>query len=496
MTESLKRKAYRSTFWSAVDAFGTRGVQFVIGIVLARLLEPAQFGLLAMLTVFMAIAQSLLDSGFSAALIQKKQLSQEDASSVFYFNVVISVIMAVLMCWAAPWIAAFFRQPTLIALSRGMSLVLVINAFGAVQATLLRRNLDFKVQTQISLVSGVGSGAVGILMAYRGFGVWSLVGQQIAAAAIKSAMLWGTNRWRPGFVFCFGSLGQMFNYGMWVMLSGLLNQIFINLYDIVIGRVFSPAALGFYTRARRLEEMPSQTLSQIITRVSFPVFSAIQDDDVRLKNGLRKAISMLMFVNCPVMLGLAAVARPLVIVLLTEKWLPCVPYVQLLCVAGMLLPLHTLNLNMLMAKGRSDLFFNLEVLKKSFVVVSIWIFWRWGITALICGQIITSMLSYLLNSYYTGKFLKYPAIEQLRDVGMYIVLAAAMAGGVYWVGFWGIERPLPLLLTQVAVGAVLYPLLCWGLQLPAFREAATLLFGRLGRDRAGVAAAERILLRR
>lgn len=496
MSDGLKHKTYNAARWSAVDALGTRGVQFVIGIVLARLLEPAQFGLLAMLTVFMAIAQSLLDSGFSAALIQKKEVSQEDAGSVFYFNVVISVVLAGAMCLAGPWIAAFFRQPALTALARGMSLVLVINAFGAVQATLLRRNLDFKVQTQISIVSGVGSGVVGILMAYRGFGVWSLVGQQIAAAILKSAMLWVMNPWRPGFVFCLRSLNHMFGYGMWVMLSGLLNQIFINMYDIVIGRLFSPAALGFYTRARRLEEMPSQTLSQIVTRVSFPVFSAIQDDDVRLKNGLRKAISMLMFANCPVMLGLAVVARPLVIVLLTEKWLPSVPYLQLLCVGGVLLPLHTLNLNMLMAKGRSDLFFNLEVFKKSFVVISILIFWRWGITALICGQIITSMLSYLLNSYYTGKFLKYPAIEQMRDVGMYIVLAAAMAGGVCVLGQTGIESSFWLLITQMTSGFVLYLVLCWQFQLPAFVETVEMAGRRWGQHHRAVAELERILLRR
>jgi teichuronic acid exporter len=470
MSDKLKKKTYKAAFWSAVDAIGTRMVQFMVGIVLARLLLPEQFGLIGMLAIFLGITQALLDSGFGAALIQKKDITVTDSSSVFYFNIIISFCLAMFLFMAAPLISDFYDQPALIALTRALSLVIVINSFSVVQTAMLSRQMNFKIQTKVGLVAGIISGIIGIGMAYAGYGVWSLVAQQVTAAMLRAIMLWLLNSWRPGLVLSIHSLREMFKFGSRLLASGLLDQTFQNIYYVVIGKLFNPALLGFYTRARHMEEMPSTTLSQVITRVSFPAFASIQSDDIRLKRGLKKALSLLIFLNAPVMVGLAVVAEPLVKVLLTERWLPSVPYLQLLCVLGLILPFHTLNLNMLMAKGRSDLFFRLEIIKKCLVIVSIAIFYRWGIIALILGQIVVSVLSIPLNSYYSGKQLHYGALQQIKDVSIYFIFAFVMGVCVFSVGLFDFANELILLFMQVGMGIVVYPLLCAVFRLPAFIE--------------------------
>ena len=457
-------------FWSFIDASGARLVQFIIGIILARLLLPEQFGLIAMLTIFMAIAQTLLDSGFGSALIQKKEITDADTSSVFFFNVILSFFLAGVLCLAAPWIAAFYGQPDLILITQAMSLVVVINSFALVQTAMLSRQVDFKTQTKVSLLAGLGSGIIGISMALNGFGVWSLVAQQVSAALFRAIFIWILSHWRPKLVFSFHALRQMFAFGSRMLASGLLDQIFSNLYYLVIGRFFSPMALGFYYRATTLAEMPSTTLSLVVTRVSFPVFSSIQDDDARLKRALRKALCMLFFINAPIMIGLAVVAKPLVLVLLTEKWLPSVLYLQLLCVLGLLLPLHTLNLNILMSKGRSDLFLRLEIIKKAMVVLNLAIAWRWGITAIIIGQIGVSLVAFFLNSYYTGKLLGYNAFAQMRDVAVYLVFTLLMAGSVHLMGYINVSNNVLLLFIQIFSGGAIYLLLAFAFKPTAYAD--------------------------
>jgi O-antigen/teichoic acid export membrane protein len=467
----LKLQTYRAAFWSFADAVGSRLVHFVIGIVLARLLLPEQFGLIAMLTIFMAIAQSLLDSGFGSALVQKKDVTETDTSSVFYLNVFISLILAVILCLVSPLIANFYGQSELLPITQAMSVVVIINSFVVVQQAMLTRKMDFKIQAKVSLIAGIASGGFGISMAYNGYGVWSLVVQQITAALFRAIFLWLYNPWRPKLLFSFHALREMFSFGSRMLVSGLLNQIFNNLYYVVIGRLFSPVALGFYFRARTLAEMPSATLSGIVTRVSFPVFSSIQDDDARLKRALRKALGMLIFINAPVMIGLAVVAKSLVLVLLTEKWLPCVPYLQLLCIVGLLLPLHTLNLNILMAKGRSDLFLRLEIIKKVLLVLNIAILWRWGIVPIIGGQMVLSVLAFFLNSYYTGKLLNYNAFAQIKDVAIYCVLALIMGVVVHLVEYLPVMNAALLLVVQIMLGMVVYLLMSKFFNPPAFSEA-------------------------
>jgi O-antigen/teichoic acid export membrane protein len=351
-----------------------------------------------------------------------------------------------------------------------MSLIIVIDSFGLIQNTLLIKRINFKTQTKISLIASALSGVIGISMAAFGFGVWSLVVQQISSSLFRTVLLWLLNTWRPALVFSFSSLKEMFGFGSRMLVSGLLNKFFNNIYLLVIGRLFSATHLGFYSRAQTLEELPSQTLSSVVGRVTFPVFSSIQDEPARLKRGLKKALTALSLINFPMMVGLAVVARPLVLVLLTEKWAPCIPYLKLLCIIGLLFPLHLINLNALQAMGRSDLFLRLEIIKKALVVINITVTWRWGIEAMICGQIVLSMFSYYLNSYYNGVLIGYRAREQLFDLSSYLITAILMGSVVYAVGCLPLPNIWYLLLVQISTGFIVYVGLCRLFRLPAFLE--------------------------
>jgi len=457
---------------------GQQGIQFIISIILARLLLPKEFGLIAMLWVFIAIAQSLVNSGFGQALIQKQDAKYIDECSIFYFNILVGFLAAGLLCLSAPWIADFYKQPLLIVLTCVMSLNMIISSFGMVHGILLTKRMDFKTQLKVSVISTVVSGTIGVVMALKGFGVWSLVAQSLANSLFQTTFLWVFTTWRPSLVFSFNSLRGMFRFGSRLLASGLLDTVFQNIYIVVIGKIFSPADLGFYSRAKKFEELPVLNMSNVIGRVTFPVFSSIQDDKPHLKRGVRKALTTMVMINFPMMIGLAIVARPLVLLLLTEKWAPSIPYLQLLCVVGMLYPLHVINLNVLMAQGRSDLFFRLEILKKILVVIAIAITYRWGIIAMIYGQIATSCIAYILNSYYTGKMLDYPISEQIRDLLPSLAMASIMGGGVFVIHYAPLNRSA-LLVVQIMAGAGLYAGLCYIFRISSFMEVVGIVKSKL-----------------
>lgn len=479
MSDGLRSKTLSALFWSFFERIGQQGIQFIISIILARLLLPEQFGLIAMLWIFMAIAQSFINSGFGAALIQKQNATRVDECSIFYFNILVGFLAAGLLCLGAPWIASFYNQPLLVPLTCALSLNLIINAFGLVQTTLLTKKIDFKTQLKISVIATVISGTIGITMAFNGFGVWSLVVQSLSSNLFRTILLWFFNTWRPSLVFSFDSLRSMFTFGSRILMSGLINTVFENIYIVVIGKLFSSADLGFYSRAKGLQELPVYNISTIIGRVSFPVFSSVQDDKPHLKRGVRKTLTMLVMINFPMMIGLAIVAEPLVLLLLTEKWAPCIPYLQLLCVVGMLFPVHVINLNVLLAQGRSDLFFRLEILKKILVLIAIAVTYRWGITAMIYGQIVTSCFAYLLNSYYTGKMLDYPITEQIQDLIPSLALASIMGLGVYALKYTLIVNQLALLSAQIMTGTVLYAGICYIFRISSFMEIIEIIRSKL-----------------
>ena len=479
MSDGLKNKTLHALFWSFFERIGQQGIQFIIGIILARLLLPEQFGLIAMLTIFMAIAQSFINSGFGQALIQKQDATHIDECSIFYFNILVGFLAAGLLCLFAPWIAGFYNQPLLVPLTYALSLNLIINAFGLVQITLLTKHIDFKTQLKVSVIATVISGTIGVTMALNGFGVWSLVAQSLSSNLFRTALLWLFSTWRPSLAFSFVALRGMFAFGSRLLASGLIETVFQNIYLVVIGKLFSPAGLGFYSRAKGLQQLPVSNISTIISRVTFPVFSSVQDDKPRLKRGVRKALTMLVMINFPMMIGLAIVAEPLVLLLLTEKWAPCIPYLQLLCVVGMLYPVHSINLNVLIAQGRSDLLFRIEILKKILIVIAISITYRWGIIAMIYGQIATSCLAYFLNAYYTGQMLDYPITEQIQDLMPSLTLASIMGGGIYALKYAPIVNQSVLLLVQIMTGIVLYAVLCYIFRISSFMDVIEMVKSNL-----------------
>lgn len=453
-----------------------RLVTFIVSIVLARLLAPEQFGLIGMLTIFIAVAQTFIDSGFTSALIQKKDHDRTDECSVFYFNILIGLLAYAAICVGAPFIADFYNEPLLVPLTRVIGVRLIINPFGMIQRTLLNKKLDFRSLTGAMFAASLLSGILGITLAYQGFGVWALVYQQLAAAVLQTVFFWIVNPWRPSLVFSFASIRTLFSFGSKLLASALLETFFRNIYLVIIGKMFTPAALGFYTKAHSLERMPTLTLTQVVRNVMFPVFSHIQDDKARLQRAMSRALAFLVMLIFPIMIGLAVVARPFVLLLLTEKWLPCVPYLQLLCIAGMLYPLHVLNLNVIKSVGRSDLFLKLEIMKKGLTIVNISIAWNWGIMGLIFGQVIGSIIAYTLNARYTHMTADYPMRSQIRDVSPYLGASIVMAIAAYSLNWTPLAaNDWSLLIGQIVTGGFVYVALCWIFRFPAFTEGTDIL---------------------
>lgn len=441
--------------WSFVDNMASQGSNFIIGIVLARLLVPRDFGLIGMITIFIAISQSFIDSGFSQALIQKKDCTQADYSTVFYFNLIVGIIFYLLMFFTAGTISAFFKEPQLKLIVQVLGINLIINAFTIIQLTQLTKRIDFKLQTRISILAAIGSGIISIVMALKGFGVWSLVAKSVSQYALKSFLLWFWNGWKPSWLFDKKSFREMYAFGSKLLISGLIDTTFKNIYYLVIGKYFSAIELGYYTRADQFQSLPSQNLTGVIQRVSYPVLASIQNDTVKLKSAYQKLIKSTMFFSFILMIGLATVAKPLILVLIGVKWLPSVIYLQLLCFAGMLYPLHALNLNMLNVQGRSDLFLRLEIIKKTIFVPIIIIGVMGGIKILILGMLAGSIFAYFINSYWSGKLIGYSSLDQLQDIAPSFLLAFAMGTAVYVAGAILKTKPWLTLLIQVAVGGII-----------------------------------------
>lgn len=368
---SLKQKTITALLWSAFERFSQQGLKLVITIILARYLFPEDYGLIGMLTVFIAIGEKFIESGFGQALIQNQDVTHIDKCSVFYFNIGVGILTAGLLWLLAPWIATFYNQSLLIPLTRIMSLNLVLNSLGTVQFALLTKQIDFKTQAKISILENVISGAIGITMAYNGYGIWSLVARSISGNFIRIVVVWIKTTWRPTWDFSLNSLQQMFGFGSRLLLSGIIGALFSNIYIIIIGKIFPVAVLGYYSQAKKLQQIPVKSICSMIGRVTFPVFSSIQSNKPLLKSNFRKELISLVLIVFPLMIGIAVLAKPVISILLTDKWLPCVPYLQLMCVIGAMLPLHVINLNVLKALGHSDLYFKINILKHAITIVTI-----------------------------------------------------------------------------------------------------------------------------
>jgi len=456
---SIKEKTVNGLIWSFIDSFANFGIQFLIGVVLARILSPREFGLIGMLTIFIALSQTFIDSGFSTALIRKKNCTQTDYSTVFFFNLVISLLCYLLLYGFSGAISSFFDEPQLKFLVQVMGIGLILNSFGIIQRAILTKEINFKLQTKISLIASLGSGTIAIAMALKGFGVWSLVALTLCRYALTSVFLWVYTKWQPKLIFCIKSFKVLFGFGSKLLLSSLIDTAFQNIYYLVIGKYFSAVELGFYTRADQFKAMPSQNITTVIQRVSYPILSSMQDDLPQLKEYYRKLIRSTMFITFMLMLGMAAVAKSMIITLIGEKWLPSVVYLQLLCLVGMFYPLHAMNLNILNVQGRSDLFLRLEIIKKSLAVPTIVIGIFWGIKIMIIGMLVNTLIAYFLNSYWSGKMIGYSFTQQVKDILPSFVLAIFVNGIVFSINFLDITAP-NLLVLQITIGTLSTFVIC------------------------------------
>ncbi len=457
--------------WSAAEQLSTQGVRFVIGIVLARLLLPSEFGLLAMLGVFVVFAQVFAGCGFGQALIQKQNASRLDESSVFYVNLLLGLAAALILFLGAPWVARFYRQPQLVGLTRILAADVLISAFSVVQITLLNKKMDFKTQLKVGLIANGVSGAVAIAMAVRGMGVMSLAAQLLVGDTLRVVLLWKMHEWRPMARFSLRSVRELFSFGSRIFASGLVSAVFQNLYPLIIGKLFTPASLGFFSRARQMQALPAENLSNTVNRVSFPLFSTLQHDIAGLKRAVRKAIISVAFLSFPIMTGLACIAFPLVRVLLTDKWLPSVALIQVFCIAGALYPLQSIHSYTLMALGRSDYFFRVEVIKKVLGVIGILLTFRFGVIGLVWGDAGATLLCCYVNAYYTVGLISYSWREQILDLLPYLCLSVAMAVPVLGVKLLGIGNTTVVLLLQICVGVIAYATGGLLFRLTAFEDA-------------------------
>lgn len=466
---SLKDKTVRGVGWSAADAFLGQGVTFIVGLVLARLLSPEEYGLIGIVTIFTTILLGVIDSGFSNALIRKLKVTEEDYCTLFLFNLVVSIAMYGLLFFGAPWIAVFFERPQLVSLTRVMGLLLIFQALSIVQYTILSRNIDFKTKTKASLISAIISGILGIAMAYLGYGVWSLVAQQLSRQLIYSLCLWVYNKWWPKLKFSIGSFKYMWGFGWKLLLSGLLDRIWAQLYQTVVGKFYSPATLGQYSRAKEYANIFSSNFSGIVQRVSYPVLSQVQDDPSRMVSGYRRIIKVTMFVTAIIMISLGAVSEPLIYCLIGPQWHQAATFLPLICVSMSLYPLHAINLNMLQVQNRTDIFLYLEIVKKVIAIGPICLGIFINIYWMLVGTIITGIIAFFLNSYYTGKKLGYSSWMQLKDIAPSYGIAFLIAICVFFFKYLPISNWI-ILPIQILVGVAVFFVICEKTKLEEYVE--------------------------
>lgn len=459
MPASLKDRTVSGVGWSAADAFLGQGITFLVGLILARLLSPDEYGLIGICTIFTIVLTGVVDSGFSNALIRKNHTTDDDFNTMFITNMLVSLLLYALLFFCSPLIASFFGRPELVSLVRAMGLILIFQALSITQVTILTKRIDFKTKTKASVVAAVTSGVLGIGMAFAGCGVWSLVAQQLSNKLIYSICLWFLNKWWPKLRFSVESFHYMWGFGWKLMVSGLLNNIWNQLYQVVVGKFYSPATLGQYSRSKEYANLFSSNLTSIIQRVSYPVIAEMQNDAARMVAGYRKIIKITMFVAVVILISMAAVSEPFIYCLIGPQWREAATYLPLICISMTLYPLHAINLNMLQVQGRSDIFLILEIVKKVIAIGPICLGIFVNIYWMLIGSIVTGIIAFFLNSYYTGKQLGYSSWMQLKDIAPSYGLALIVALSVYFFKFLPLSNWIILPL-QIVVGVIVFFLFC------------------------------------
>jgi O-antigen/teichoic acid export membrane protein len=462
--DNLKTSVLSSLFWKSLERGGVSGVQFIVQIILARLLFPEDYGIIALIVVFIAISQTFVQSGLGTALIQKKKVTDEDYSSVFYLTLVVALVFYGILFLAAPFIAAFYNQPLITPVLRVLGLTLFFGAVNTIQNAVIARNFQFRKLFVSSLGAVLLSGVVGIAMAYAGHGVWALVGQQLTSIIALCAIMWFTVKWRPKLLFSLARVKELFSFGWKLLVSDLINTTYTNLTSLIIGKLYPASMLGFYTKGREFPNVLVSNINSSIQAVMFPAYAKCQDNRPQVKQIMRRALVTSAFLVFPAMAGLAVIAEPLVELLLTEKWLMCVPFLQIFCAVYALYPIHTVNLQAINALGRSDIFLRLEIMKKVLGVSVLAVTVPIGIYAMALGMVVTGVISTLINAYPNRLLLDYSFTEQWKDLMPALILSLVMCGVVYSVLFLGLPVWATLVL-QIGVGVVVYMGLAWVLGL-------------------------------
>ena len=472
--QGLKDKTVKGVGWSAIDNVAQFTVSFIVGIVLARLLSPDDYGLIGIIAIFTTICSALIDGGVSSALIRKKNATEDDYNTIFFLNLGMSLFLYIVIFLCSPLIARFFCREELVVLTRVSTLSMIIGAFSSIQMTRLVKMIDFKTQTKITIIASIVSAIVGIVMAFLDFGVWALVAQSISNQLVRTVLLWFLNHWAPKLRFSVESFKELFGFGWKLMISQLLNDLWKELYQVVVAKFYSPATLGQYTRAKGYSQLFSKNITSVIQRVTYPVLSDIQDDPVRMISAYRRIIKTTMFFTTVSMLSLGAISEPLLYCMIGPKWLEAATYLPLICIGGTLYPLHSINLNMLKVQGRSDLFLGLEIVKKIIGLAPLFVGAFVGIMPMLYVNLLAGVIAYFLNSYYSGKILNYSSWMQIKDVASSYGVAAIVAVSIYFLKYLPISYWIILPL-QFAVGAFVFYVVCKLTKVEEYEETKAII---------------------
>lgn len=424
------KKVIVGVVWSFLENMGGLIFKFVLGVILARLLMPSDFGLIGIIMVFFDIANELVQGGFGQAYIQKKETTKQDTATVFYFNLLISIILYFCLWFSAPFIANFYNEPKLIEITRVMAIVVIIDALRVIKIASIMKKINFRKKTIVMLVSILLAGIISIVMALKGYGIWALVCNTLLSRLFNTIGLWIGTEWISIRDLSYKSFKSLFSYGSWLLLSSFLNKFFLNINVLIIGRLFSPAILGFYNTARQYKNMAVGQIFTSVNSVAFPVFSHMQDDIENLKNAMKKFLQQILFITFPVILSLLVVARPFVILLLTEKWSSMIPFLELFCIIGVIFPLNAINVQTIIALGYSRLRFKVIFLMFCLRIINIFIMYRWGVIYILVGEVLMTIIAVFINTYFTKKFLNYGLFKQIKDIKHFIIggLTATIAG--------------------------------------------------------------------
>lgn len=483
MSENLKSKTIRGITWNFIEIFSRNGMNFIIGIILARLLSPTEFGIIGMVMIFIVISDVFIDSGFRQALIRKKECTQADYSTVFYFNVAVSIVLYCILFFSSGLISSFFNVPALKDVVKVMGLVIIINSFRLIQQTMLEKRVNFRFLAKITFTASLISGLLGIALAYSGFGVWSLVIKMIAYAFLVTLLCWAFNRWFPVPVFSIRAFNEHFSFGSKILLSQVISKLVTNTYVFIIARYFSVEILGFYAKANSFNSMISGNLETMVSKVSYPVLASINDDNERLKRGYRKIIKTTMFMSCFAMLFIGISSEALIVTLLGERWLQTAGFLSIMCYGGMLFPMLALNSSILKVKGRSDLFLTTNIAQNLLVIPAVIIGITNGIIPMLYAMLANSIISYFIRSHYSGKLIDYKNKEQVRDVLPGLMITACSALPAFFIKHVIAGNNLIVLITQFLVMFLLTILLAEMFKLEPYLELKSIQLERLGKFR-------------